>query len=168
MTGDEVKAIFEPVIEVRSQPLFHVPPVQSLKLHQEVIELVLGQIEATSNAVSAVLLVGGFGQSAYLRDQIRAAVGDIEVMQSPNGYWIFLANICTHVLTLHSWIAVVRGALMKGLASTSLNFATVRVSGRSARKHYGIHSQKPFDITKHEASRKYVWSSFGVSNKNNC
>lgn len=50
----------------------------------------LGQVEATSNAVSAVLLVGGFGQSAYLRDQIRAAVGHIEVKQSPIGYWVFL------------------------------------------------------------------------------
>jgi len=53
---------------------------------QEVVNLVLGQIKATKTAVRAVLLVGGFGQSAYLRDCIRAAVGDVEVMQSPNGY----------------------------------------------------------------------------------
>lgn len=45
----------------------------------------LNQISATKNPVKAVLLVGGFGQSAYLRERIRSAVGGIEVMQSPNG-----------------------------------------------------------------------------------
>ena len=53
---------------------------------QEVVKLVLEQKRTTKAPISAVLLVGGFGQSAYLREQIRAAVGDIEVMQSPNGY----------------------------------------------------------------------------------
>ncbi|MCJ1427056.1 hypothetical protein MMC29_004959, partial [Sticta canariensis] len=123
MTGAEVQAIFKPVIE-------------------EVIRLVLGQIKATGKAVTAILLVGGFGQNAYLRDQIRNAVGDIQVMQSPNG-----------------WIAVVRGALMKGLASTSLKFATVRVSGRSARKHYGVKISELFNVTAHEESRRY-WSAY--------
>ncbi|MCJ1470578.1 hypothetical protein MMC07_009224 [Pseudocyphellaria aurata] len=120
VTAAEVEGIFKPVVE-------------------EVINLVRGQIKATSNRVSAVLLVGGFGQSAYLRDRIRAAVGDIKVMQSPNG-----------------WTAVVRGALMKGLAMTSPNSAPVRVSGRSARKHYGVCSYKSFDVTIHEESRKYL------------
>jgi len=45
----------------------------------------MGQINATKSPVKAVLLVGGFGQSGYLRDCIRAAVGNVEVMQSPNG-----------------------------------------------------------------------------------
>jgi len=47
---------------------------------------------------------------------------------------------------------------MKGLASTSSSFATVKISGRSARKHYGISSAKKFDITVHEKSRRYVHS----------
>lgn len=55
---------------------------------------------------------------------------------------------------------------MKGLASTSPNFATVRVSGRSARKHYGIEVGKPFDINIHEESRKYVWNLFSDSSTN--
>lgn len=87
---------------------------------------VLRRIEATKKTVSTVLLVGGFGQGAYLRDRIRA---------------------------------VVRSALMKGLASTTPNFATVRVSGRSARKHYGIESDKAFEVAIHEESRK-VCSEF--------
>ena len=66
VSGAEVQSIFEPVV-------------------QEVISLVLGQINATKSPVRAVLMVGGFGQSAYLRDRIRTAIGKIEVMQSPNG-----------------------------------------------------------------------------------
>ena len=68
MTGEQVKEIFEPVIK-------------------EILDLIDKQIKATNVMadVKAVLLVGGFGQNAYLRDRIRAAVGGIEVMQSPNG-----------------------------------------------------------------------------------
>ena len=66
-----------------------------------------------------------------------------------------------------SWTAVVRGALMKGLASTSPAFATVRISERSARKHYGINCGVPdaervgvglyLDL-EHEDQRK-VWDA---------
>lgn len=66
--GAELRGVFRPVID-------------------EVITLVKGQVRATKKKVKAVLLVGGFGQSAYLRDSIRGAVEDseIEVLQSPNG-----------------------------------------------------------------------------------
>lgn len=68
MTGEQVKEIFEPVVK-------------------EVLDLIDQQIKITNLRadVKAVLLVGGFGQNAYLRDRIRAAIGGIEVMQSPNG-----------------------------------------------------------------------------------
>ena len=68
LKGDAVKKIFDPVVK-------------------EIIRLVQQQIQATGTDVKAILLVGGFGQSAYLRDCIRDAVGSIEVMQSPNGYF---------------------------------------------------------------------------------
>ncbi|MCJ1259426.1 hypothetical protein MMC24_007263 [Lignoscripta atroalba] len=128
LTGADVKTIFEPVV-------------------QEVITLVTGQISATQNSVKAVLLVGGFGQCAYLRDCIRHAVGtaNVEVMQSPNG-----------------WTAVVRGALMKGLASTSATFASVRISGRSARKHYGLLGAKKFDEALHDSSRRFLHPYWGL------
>lgn len=69
LTGSDVSKIFEPVVK-------------------EVISLVKGQIVATKAEVKAVLMVGGFGQSVFLRDSIRSAVADqgIEVMQSPNGF----------------------------------------------------------------------------------
>lgn len=64
----ELRGVFRPVID-------------------EVITLVKGQVRATKKKVKAILLVGGFGQSAYLRDSIRDAVEDstIEVLQPPNG-----------------------------------------------------------------------------------
>ncbi len=116
----------------------------------------LDQIKSTKSTVKAVLLVGGFGQSAYLRDRIREAVGNIEVMQSPNGYNIYIIQSTPQRSNsnIFSWTAVVRGALMKGLACTTPTFATVKISGRSARKHYGIASHKQYDPAKHEISRR--------------
>ena len=68
MTGADIRTIFEPVV-------------------REILGLVKGQIKATKTTVKAVLMVGGFGQNAYLRERIREEIkGDnIEVMQSPNG-----------------------------------------------------------------------------------
>ena len=55
----------------------------------------------------------------------------------------------------NSWTAVVRGALMKGLASASPASATVKVSARSARKHYGFEIEKEFVDIEHDDARKY-------------
>ena len=44
---------------------------------------------------------------------------------------------------------------MKGLASKSPTFARVGVSGRCARRYYGIASEKPYDSTQHDGTRKY-------------
>ena len=71
LAGTEVRLIFEPVLD-------------------EVIKLVMEQLKASAKDVKAVLLVGGFGQSAYLRDSIRKEVksafnAKTEVMQPPNG-----------------------------------------------------------------------------------
>ncbi|KAL9606121.1 MAG: hypothetical protein Q9179_000691 [Wetmoreana sp. 5 TL-2023] len=111
---------------------------------KEIIVLVNGQIDATKAQVTAVLMVGGFSQNVYLRDRIRQAVAKrgIEVMQSPNG-----------------WTAVVRGALMKGLASTNSNFTAVNIRGRSARKSYGIAMGVPFRESEHDTDRRY-WDLF--------
>ena len=45
---------------------------------------------------------------------------------------------------------------MKGMASAVPNASPIRVSGRSARKHYGIVSHKKFDPNVHDPSRKYA------------
>ena len=67
LTGAEVEAIFDPVVK-------------------EVLNLVTSQIKAAKRHVKDVVLVGGFGQSAYLRDAIREEVrsSGVEVLQSPN------------------------------------------------------------------------------------
>lgn len=45
---------------------------------------------------------------------------------------------------------------MKGLASTSPSFATVEISARSARKHYGTASEKVFLEGTHDRNLRYV------------
>ncbi len=47
---------------------------------------------------------------------------------------------------------------MKGLASTSPDFATVKISGRSARKHYGINSGIQYHAREHRDARK-IWDA---------
>ena len=47
---------------------------------------------------------------------------------------------------------------MTGLASTSPAFATVKISGRSARKHYGINCGIPYLSQEHGNARK-VWDA---------
>ncbi|MCJ1473625.1 hypothetical protein MMC13_002276, partial [Lambiella insularis] len=118
MQGSDIVNVFAPVL-------------------REIIALVKGQISSTKRDVKAVLLVGGFGQSAYLRNSLRAALGpSTAVLAPPNG-----------------WTAVVRGALMKGLADGAPNLTRVTVDSRSARKHYGADSRVNYDKRIHEKSR---------------
>ena len=116
----------------------------------EVLTLVLGQISATKAAnlpVKAVLLVGGFGQSPYLRERIRAALPTttlpIEVMQPPNG-----------------WTAVVRGALMKGLSTLSPATERVKVAARVARKHYGTEIMSKYDSARGHRRNTAWWDDY--------
>lgn len=142
LAGLEVRAIFEPVLN-------------------EVLRLVKGQITATKKAVKAVILVGGFGQNAYLRDAIRHEIKSsrTQVYQSPNRYAPILPRQYGGWLISDSWTAVVRGALMKGLASTSPAFATVGISGRAARKHYGLNVGKEYLSLEHDDTKK-VWDAY--------
>ncbi|OAT11310.1 hypothetical protein BDBG_06827 [Blastomyces gilchristii SLH14081] len=70
MTYTEMKDVFRPVIE-------------------EVLALLNDQIKAASKQgpISAVILVGGFGESTYLYRQIKQAVSPIPILQPPNGVW---------------------------------------------------------------------------------
>ncbi|MCJ1416839.1 hypothetical protein MMC32_003178 [Xylographa parallela] len=126
VTGADVKGVFQPVID-------------------EIITLVKGQIRATRPTIpQAVLLVGGFGQSSYLRECIRRVVSDsgIDVMQSPNG-----------------WTAVVEGALMRVLSQHALLSICVDIIERRARKHYGVECSVLFDAEKHDILKRY-WCAY--------
>ncbi|KAL8784773.1 MAG: hypothetical protein Q9195_008909 [Heterodermia aff. obscurata] len=67
LKGTQILSIFNPVFD-------------------KIIDLVRRQIEATQRDVKAILLVGGFGQSAYLRETLREALGrSVKVMVPQNG-----------------------------------------------------------------------------------
>ncbi len=114
-----MQAIFEPVI-------------------QEVIKLVKDQILNSRVPIRAVLLVGGFGASNYLKERLRNAVDkNIQIMQPPN-----------------AWLAVVHGAVMKGIANCAPKLATVKVATRKARKHYGTEWRTRYDEKLHSHLKK--------------
>lgn len=119
----DLQVIFEPVV-------------------QEVIQLVKDQISASAVPIRAVLLVGGFGASNYLKERIRNSVDrKIQIMQPPN-----------------AWLAVVQGAVMKGLAQSAPEKLTlVKVQNRMARKHYGTEWRTRYDenLHRHLDSKKH-------------
>lgn len=98
------------------------------------MKLVKDQISASNVPIKAVLLVGGFGASNYLKERLRGAVDNsVQIMQPPN-----------------AWLAVVQGAVMKGLAQSAPEQLTVvRVQNRRARKHYGTEWRVRYDERLH-------------------
>jgi molecular chaperone DnaK (HSP70) len=118
MSASTLRGIFEPIITT-------------------ITALVMAQIKATGD-VKAVLLVGGFGQSPYLRESLRKVVGaNIHVIQPAKG-----------------WTAVVRGALIKALAQASPEASRIMIGSGAARKAYGCRIHVPFDAAKHHQGRK--------------
>ena len=66
LKGDQIIQIFSPVLD-------------------EIIALVKGQISSTKRKIKAVVLVGGFGESAYLRKALKASVSSsIEILVAAN------------------------------------------------------------------------------------
>jgi len=105
---------------------------------EKVIALTQSQIRNTKMPVRTVLLVGGFGQNNYLKQRLRAALGPaVEILQPPN-----------------AWTAVVRGAVMMGLARADSALTAVGMASRSARKHYGITLNYAFDKSAHDETKK--------------
>lgn len=100
---------------------FFQPSIERIKL------LVAQQIAASNVPISAIMLVGGYGQSTYLREELEAD----ELIQQ--------RRIVVHQPT-EAWTAVVEGAVMKGLsvaAPRDINTTKIRLVNRRARKHYG-------------------------------
>lgn len=111
----------------------------------EIIKLVENQIKATKQKVTAVLLLGGFGSNLYLLDRLRAELGsNIQVKQPMNGA-----------------LAVVRGALMKGLNEVRPTLASIKVAARAARMHYGTEGSVPFDPAIHDEKKKFLDDASG-------
>lgn len=109
-----------------------------LPVFQDVGNLVEQQIHDSKDNVSAVFLVGGFGQNTYLREYLQGRVpSTIKIMQPVDG-----------------WTSVARGALAKALSEICPKAQQVRVESRIARKHYGYTKNVKFDKTIHDGHRK--------------
>ncbi|POS74752.1 hypothetical protein DHEL01_v206854 [Diaporthe helianthi] len=98
---------------------FFQPSIEGIKL------LVAGQIATSNVPISAIIMVGGFGQCQYLKEELEQDIlireRNIQIHKSPRAR-----------------TAVARGAVMKGLYETGPQDSTrVRISNYIARKHYG-------------------------------
>jgi Hsp70 protein len=121
ISGAEIRTLFDPIIST-------------------ITSLVQMQINISNKTgvVKTVYLVGGFGESAYLRESLKKVV--------PEGIQV--------ILPTNSWTAVVRGALIDGLAETSPLAAKVNVGSIAARKAYGILVGTDFQEGVHHHDRK--------------
>jgi len=157
----QAKAIFEPVVK-------------------QILDLIHDQVSAIhagSGLVSAILLVGGFGQSNYLHarvkshfnglnfppayseisnpDTIADSINDLAINTNrPN-------RIVEVVQPINAWTAVARGAVMRGLQGS---IALVRMT----RYHYGIKASAIFDPTEHMLVDRFwdpITETFRVGNR---
>ncbi|KAH8587270.1 hypothetical protein B0O99DRAFT_642186 [Bisporella sp. PMI_857] len=114
VTSRELKDVFDAVIRM-------------------IFQLIVGQMERLEEAnltASAILLVGGFGSSEYLRKQIEEHFGDdVKVIQPVN-----------------AWSAVTRGAMLRALQGDI-------VETRIIRSNYGVTVKNLWDPAIHESAK---------------
>lgn len=149
MTAEEVKSIFDPVI-------------------QEVISLVEGQvnsIRAKGGLVCGIVLVGGFGQSNYLYNRMKAHFNSAPpppYTERPTHAVALSAVPSIEIFhPIHSWTAVSRGAVLRGLEGSM-------VVSRRSRWHYGTSYATVFDEAKHPIEDRYwspLWERWMVSDR---
>ncbi|KAI8414700.1 hypothetical protein FOFC_04317 [Fusarium oxysporum] len=115
---------------------------------EQVKQLVQKQVDAVKHKYKKkpkfVILVGGFGRSLYLHEHLQDAVGNrIDVLQQDGE---------------KPWTAVLRGAVLHGLARTNhTSSITVAVASRVSRHSYGtLVNILPFDAKEHDAKDR-VW-----------
>ncbi|KAI9770801.1 MAG: hypothetical protein M1840_003051 [Geoglossum simile] len=147
MTADQIKMIFEPII-------------------REVCELVEGQVEGIrrkGGVVSGIVLVGGFGQSNYLYNRLKAHFNT--AAPPPYSERPTLATIAPQAVEVmqpvYAWTAVVRGAVLRGLEGSM-------VVSRRSRWHYGTSYATVFDEDRHPVSDRYwspLWERWMVSDR---
>lgn len=100
---------------------------------KDIICLIKEQISMADEKVAAVVLVGGFGQNAYLRSRVREVIASrVRVLQPENGV-----------------TAVVKGAVIYGLGNYQPAMALVGIASRVARRSYGTCLLTKYDPTKH-------------------
>ncbi|PHH62685.1 hypothetical protein CDD82_1983 [Ophiocordyceps australis] len=138
LTASDMQAIFDPVVK-------------------GVCDLVEGQVckmRRGGGVVSAIVLVGGFGQSDYLYRRLKDHFGSAAPPPySERAEWATsLDEGPIEVLQpIYAWTAVVRGAVLRGLQQGSM------VVSRRARMHYGTSYATTYDEAVHPAGQQY-WS----------
>jgi len=151
LSHEQVEEIFEPIVK------------QILDL----IEDQVNAIHSSSGQVSAILLVGGFGQSMYLHSRVKSyfnrsnfppsyteLIGMGDVPQTSRALTVHArpSNRIIEVLQPpNAWTAVTRGAIIRGLEGS---ITLVRMT----RYHYGVTYYAPFDAATHSIDRRY-WDS---------
>jgi hypothetical protein len=121
VTADDMKEMFDPCVE-------------------KTCTLIAGQIDQVERAgstVKYVFLVGGFGKSPYMYDQVRKFAKDRGI---------------TTIQPTQAWSAVVRGAVARGLESQTADLIYLR----KCRRHYGTPASEPFSAFKHQEEDMYV------------
>ncbi|RBQ72997.1 hypothetical protein FVER14953_07907 [Fusarium verticillioides] len=117
---------------------------------KDVKQLVQKQVNAVKHKYKKkpkfVILVGGFGRSLYLHQCLQDAVGNrVDVLQQDGE---------------KPWTAVLRGAVLHGLARTNhASSIKVTVASRVSRHSYGtLVNISPFDPKEHDAKDR-VWDA---------
>lgn len=122
---------------------FFQPSIERIKL------LVAEQIAASKIPITAIVMVGGYGQCQYLREELEQdsviKERQIKIHRSPR-----------------AWTAVVRGAVMKGLHEASPEDSTrIRIGHYKARKHYGQELTVTYRDSAHaELFNKRRWDGY--------
>ncbi|KAF9766862.1 hypothetical protein IL306_000668 [Fusarium sp. DS 682] len=145
-TSEVRENVFDPVIEqVQGLVLKQIQHVKhKYRKYPKAGSFFISVHDIPPNIFQFVILVGGFGRSSYLYERLEKAVpGRIEVLQE-NG--------------TGPWTAVLRGAVLHGLARTNMTGSiTVAIASRISRHSYGtVVNILPFDAKEHD-SKDRVW-----------
>lgn len=114
----------------------------------QILKLVTDQQAASPDEIKAIVLVGGFGKSEYLRERLQAHMGE---------------NFKDKVLRPDdAWTAVVKGAVLRGLTDVVPESAhRITILNRKARKNLGFEISVPYNINVHSSiAGKRRWSSY--------
>lgn len=151
LSPDQVKAIFDPIVD-------------------QVISLLQGQVDSIRSrhdVVSAIILVGGFGQSNYLYTRLQsqfawgAPCRPRGTEESWDAFSMTVQEPLEVMQPMHAWTAVVRGAVLRGLEGSI-------VENRRSRWHYGTSFACVFDPARHQYGDRYwspLWEQWMVSDR---
>ncbi|RPB00764.1 actin-like ATPase domain-containing protein [Choiromyces venosus 120613-1] len=127
LTTADMKGLFDPIVK-------------------QVISLLEQQIRDSnqmdsSNKISTIFLVGGFGESGYLYNEVQE--------------WVKRQSYQIRVINPNfSWSAVVRGAVLHGLESI--------VHTRKLKQHYGVSIAKRFEEGVHNEEDSFTDPYYGA------